>query len=165
MAIPREEFMKHATLSYIAGFLDGDGCINAQIVTRADYVLGFQVRVSVSFAQKTKRHWYLLWLKKQLPGGVLRRRKDGMSDYTFTGAAQVKTLLRALRPQLIIKRRQALVVLRIIEDLPTTKDPAAFLAVCEMVDHLADLNDSKKRVITRAYVIHKWAEAKAIDSP
>eukprot|EP01047_Picozoa_sp_COSAG01_P000436 COSAG01_NODE_8_length_44037_cov_102.614593_10_plen_59_part_00 len=42
--------------AYIAGFLDGDGSINAQIVQRKDYVLKFQIRVSVTFFQKTTRH-------------------------------------------------------------------------------------------------------------
>ncbi len=156
MAIPREECMNETTLAYIAGFLDGDGCVNAQIVTRRDYRLGFQVRVTVSFAQKTKRHWYLLWLKKQIPGGVLRRRGDGMSDYTFTGAAQIRALLMALRPHLRIKRRQATLVLSIIERLPATPDPDVFLAVCEHVDQIARLNDSKLRVIDRAYVVRQW---------
>ena len=43
-------------LSYIAGFLDGDGSIFAQMVKRDDYKLGFQIRVSISFFQKTTRH-------------------------------------------------------------------------------------------------------------
>ena len=43
-------------LSYIAGFLDGDGSIYAQIVKRSDYRLKFQIRVSISFHQKTTRH-------------------------------------------------------------------------------------------------------------
>jgi hypothetical protein len=43
-------------LSYIAGFLDGDGSIYAQIVKRADYRLRFQIRVSIGFYQKTTRH-------------------------------------------------------------------------------------------------------------
>ena len=43
-------------LSYIAGFLDGDGSIYAQIVRRSDYRLKFQIRVCIAFFQKTKRH-------------------------------------------------------------------------------------------------------------
>jgi hypothetical protein len=43
-------------LSYIAGFLDGDGSIYAQIIRRPDYRLRFQLRVSISFYQKTNRH-------------------------------------------------------------------------------------------------------------
>jgi hypothetical protein len=43
-------------LSYIAGFLDGDGSIYAQIVKRSDYRLRFQIRVCIGFYQKTTRH-------------------------------------------------------------------------------------------------------------
>jgi intein-encoded DNA endonuclease-like protein len=43
-------------LSYIAGFLDGDGCVNAQIIRRKNYELLFQIRVSVVFFQKTNRY-------------------------------------------------------------------------------------------------------------
>jgi intein-encoded DNA endonuclease-like protein len=43
-------------LSYIAGFLDGDGSIYAQIIKRSDYRLGFQIRVSITFYQKTTQH-------------------------------------------------------------------------------------------------------------
>ena len=37
--------------SYIAGFLDGDGSIMAQLVKRKGYKLGFQVRTSIVFYQ------------------------------------------------------------------------------------------------------------------
>lgn len=42
--------------SYIAGFLDGDGSIYAQIVKRPDTRLKFQIRVSIAFYQKTTQH-------------------------------------------------------------------------------------------------------------
>ncbi len=48
----------------LAGFLDGDGCINAQIIKRSGYRLGFQIRVSITFFQSTKRHWFLMELDK-----------------------------------------------------------------------------------------------------
>ncbi len=35
--------------AYIAGFLDGDGSIMAQLVFRKDYRLGYQIRVSIVF--------------------------------------------------------------------------------------------------------------------
>ena len=52
--------MKNLTESgfqhYVAGFSDGDGSINAQIVPRADYSLKFQIRFTITFFQKTSRH-------------------------------------------------------------------------------------------------------------
>jgi hypothetical protein len=43
-------------LIYLAGFIDGDGCILAQIVARNDYKYLFQIRVSIILYQKTTRH-------------------------------------------------------------------------------------------------------------
>ena len=43
-------------LAYLAGFVDGDGCINAQIVRKPGYKLKFQIRVTLSFYQKTTRY-------------------------------------------------------------------------------------------------------------
>ena len=53
------------TNAYIAGFLDGGGCLNAQIITRDDYRLLFEVRVTITFYQKSKRDWFIVWLKKK----------------------------------------------------------------------------------------------------
>ena len=135
---------------YIAGFLDGDGCLNAQIVRRNDYKLKFQIRVTVTFYQKTRRHWCLLWLKKKLGGcGSVRKRNDGiMSDYTITGLSEVTKVLKVLKPYIRIKRPQRKLLEEIIKALPTAKDPQTFIALCERVDLFEQLNDSKKRAIT-----------------
>jgi LAGLIDADG endonuclease len=135
--------------AYIAGFLDGDGCINAQIIKRPDYVLKYQIRVSICFFQKTKRHWFLIRLDKQLRCGTLRKRPDGMSEYSIVGIHSVANTLKALYPYLQLKKPHARLLLDIIENMPgTKKDAQNFLNLCEKVDRLAHLNDSKKRVIT-----------------
>jgi len=134
--------------AYIAGFLDGDGSINAQIVRRSDYILKFQIRVSVTFFQKTKHHWFLLQLKDQLKYGTIRKRNDGMSEYSIIGIDSVKNILYQLEPFVKIKKPQLKILLEIIEKLPTSKDPQTFIALCERVDHLGQHNYSKKRIIT-----------------
>lgn len=139
-------------LAYLAGFVDGDGCINAQIVRRKDYVLKFQIRVSVTLFQKTSRHWFLLQIEKSVGFGKPRKRPDGISEYTVVGSSSVKHLLTALLPFLRLKKKQAQFVLQIIDTLSKTQDPQAFVKLCEMVDTIADLNDSKKRTI-RASVV------------
>ena len=98
--------LSEATKYYIAGFLDGDGCINAQIVKRADYKLKFQIKVYVSFYQKTKHHWFLIWLHKNLEYGSIRKRNDGMSEYTITGPDPVQNFLKQLEPMVRIKKPQ-----------------------------------------------------------
>lgn len=50
--------------AYIAGFLDGDGCINAQLVRREDYVLKFQIRYTITFFQKKKASLVIIRISK-----------------------------------------------------------------------------------------------------
>ena len=45
--------MRRVELAYIAGFLDGDGCIMLQLVPRKGYVLGYQIRASIVFLSET----------------------------------------------------------------------------------------------------------------
>ena len=56
--------LTEADLHYLAGFLDGDGSIMAQIVKGNSYKYGYSIRVTICFYQKTKRHWFLLKLRK-----------------------------------------------------------------------------------------------------
>ena len=42
--------------AYIAGFLDGDGSIMAQIIKSETYKYGFTIRISIVFYQKTEKH-------------------------------------------------------------------------------------------------------------
>jgi intein/homing endonuclease len=42
-------------LAYLAGFIDGDGCINGQIIKSNDYKRKFKLQVSVVFYQKSSR--------------------------------------------------------------------------------------------------------------
>ena len=145
-----------ALRAYIAGFLDGDGCINAQILRRTDYRLGFQIRVSITFFQSTKRHWFLLTLQKKLPGGSLRKRKDGISEYSIVGPNLVQRVCEALLPYLQIKRRQAVLILEITKRLKKNQSQEDFLTLCHLVDQVGELNDFKKRTRSAALVKSEW---------
>ena len=137
--------LKKEEIAYIAGFIDGDGCILAQIVKRKDYKYRFQIRVSLIFYQKTKRHWFILWLKKKLKHGSVRMRNDNMSEYNIVGYEPVRQLLIELYPYLIIKRPLANLVLEIIDKVKTVDTKEDFLEVCQLVDKVAQFTDSKKR--------------------
>ena len=63
--------MDTTVLAYIAGFLDGDGSIFFQLVRRKDYCLGYQVRTSIAFYQKTENERILVWLKEQFLSGYI----------------------------------------------------------------------------------------------
>jgi len=148
--------LEEQVLAYYAGFLDGDGNINAQIVRRTGYRLGFQIRVSATFFQSTKREWFLLKLSKIFPGGTYRRRKDGISEYSLVGPTRLSSFLQKLLPHLQIKRKQAVLVLEIIGQLKKNQQPSDFLVLCQLADQIGKLNDSKKTIISTEVVQAEW---------
>lgn len=137
-------------LIYLAGFIDGDGCINAQIVRRKDYKLGFQIRVSIAFFQKTSRYFFIEWIHSIIKCGVIRIRKDGISEYTIIGIKNVRPFLEKISPFLIVKKKQSDLLLEIMKEmeLNSNKDKSSFLNLCKKVDLFMSLNDSKKRTMT-----------------
>ena len=134
--------------AYIAGFLDGDGCIMMQLVRRKDYVFGYQVRASIVFYQKTKHRPHLEWLKRKLKYGYVRDRNDGMSEYTIVGIRQVREILVLLEPYVRLKRKQIALAHRICEKIPKRVTPKSLIAIGKLVDRYAELNYSKKRTNT-----------------
>lgn len=147
--------MEPTDLAYIAGFLDGDGSIFFQLIRKNDYRLGFQIRPSLAFYQKTDNEQILVWLKEQLISGCLRRRGTGVSDYTIVEPPEVRRLLNELQPYVRLKRNQVRLGLEILDALPDAMEPDRFLALCRRVDEFRDLNYSKKRTITSALVEHQ----------
>ena len=140
--------------AYIAGFLDGDGCIMAQLVRRSGYVYGYQIRTSVVFYQKTNNERILRWLKIQLSEGYIRQRNDGMSEYTIVGMQAVKKVLGKLLPHLRLKKQLAKAMIKLINCWPVNGRPEVdyYLKLCRQVDATALYNYSKKRTITTATV-------------
>jgi len=136
-------------LSYIAGFLDGDGCINLQLVRRKDYRLGYQIRASVVFFQKSLHKPFLQWLKSVLGYGFIRDRKDGVSEYVITDLKAVVAVLESLQGYIRLKARQCELALEILTELINAQGISAeeFLVLAKKVDQFSELNFSKKRTI------------------
>ena len=150
------EVMAEKLFAYIAGFLDGDGCIMAQLVKRSGYVHGYQIRVSVVFYQKESKKYFLEWLKGQLKYGYVRVRNDHMAEYTIVGYESVYEVLTKLLPYLRLKKTIAQKVINLcvmgIKSSPKRISPTELLKRAALVDETAAYNYSKKRTTTRATV-------------
>lgn len=146
--------MEKEDLAYIAGFLDGDGCIMLQLIFRHDYVLGYQIRASVVFYQKQQYVSFLEQLKSRLMAGYIRVRNDGMAEYTIVGPKPVYNLLKDLQPYLQLKRRQADLALSVLAKMPTGRamNAVTLLKLAGEIDEFAQLNYSKKRTNTSLIV-------------
>ena len=147
--------MQNEEKAYIAGFLDGDGSIMAQLVSRKDYKLGYQIRVSVVFYQKSTHQEFLLWLKERLGYGYVRMRNDGMSEYTIVGLREVEYVLTLLYPFLRLKKALARDVLALIKQHPPQRKMSVskLISLSKLVDKTATFNYSKKRTNTSVEVL------------
>ncbi len=140
--------MTSEEFAYIAGFLDGDGCIMLQLIYRKDYRLGYQIRASVVFYQKQLNRPFLEELKNKIKTGYVRDRNDGMSEYTIVGSLAVQDVLKKLLPYLKLKRKQAELAVTILSKMPVSgRDMHAKLLfdLSTEVDKFEQLNYSKKR--------------------
>ncbi len=127
----------------------------AQLVHRKDYRLGYQIRTSIVFYQKTIHQDFLLWLKEQLGYGYVRARRDGMSEYTVVGFREVEHVLKLLYPFLCLKKELAEKVLLLIKQHPSQRKMTADILVnlSRLVDETARFSYSKKRTNRSEQVI------------
>ncbi len=144
--------MDPTILAYIAGFLDGDGSVFFQLIRKKDYCLGFQVRSSIAFYQKTENEQILIWLKQQFLTGYIRRRKTGISDYTIVESGEVRRILELIQPYVRLKREHVRLGLEILSKFPLNGDPTVLMTLSQLVDRFQDINYSKKRTITSSTV-------------
>ena len=160
MAVRRKKSLStlsEVDLAYISGIWAGDGSIHARIIPREDYVLKFQIYLSANLTQKTKRKHILLQLQKILGVGIVRDRGDGMSDLTLNGFDLVGPFLTQLVPYMRLKKRQANIALKIIEQHPLVRrNPIKFLELCVLADQIAAANDSKNRTHASQSVLQKF---------
>ena len=147
------------TKSYIAGFLDADGCVMFQLIRRKDYTYGYQIRASIVFYQKTNHRSHLEWFKKLFKVGYLRNRNDGMTEYTIVGLEPVIRILKLLQPYVHLKKKHVKLALKIYRLLKGKKNNpkkfnlANFIKASSLVDQFGTINYSKRRVNTSKKLI------------
>lgn len=146
-------------LTYLAGLIDGDGSIIAQNVRRHDYANKFQIRLTVQVTQRNKRREHLEQIKSLIGAGRIQVNKKAIANYQLTEASEVYNFLEQLLPYLRMKKKQAALVIRIIQQLPAAKvSKEEFLKLAELADQVASYNDSKKRTVTAAVVANELAD-------
>ncbi len=133
--------------AYLAGFLDGDGSIYVRLKPNSDYRYGFQVAPCVAFFQSSKDRKSFEEICNLIGNGYLRERNDGMLEYVMQKQQAIYSFLLDIRPFLILKKRQADLMLVILEKKMLVKSKEDFIALMELIDQFRELNYSKKRKI------------------
>lgn len=131
--------------AYIAGFLDGDGSIYVRLKPNSDYRFRFQIAPAIVFYQAEKEKHHLVWLQRKLGEGYLRKRKDGIVEYTIGDVKGIESFLHSILPYLRLKRKQAQLMLKVLDAKGKIKTAKEFVRLAELIDRFQELNYSKKR--------------------
>ena len=143
------KILKH---SYLAGFLDGDGSIHVRLKPNRTYRFGFQISPNIVFYQSKKEKQYLENLQKEYGFGYNRERKDGIVEWVIGDVESISKILQILLPHLVLKKKQARLMIQILRAKTCVKDAEAFLKLAELIDKFEELNYSRKRKINSATV-------------
>lgn len=143
-----------------------------QLISREDYVLGYQIRASIVFYQKRQYKSFLEEIKEKLAYGYIRERNDGMVEYTIVGLRPVEEILILLFPYLRLKKKQAQLALEIIGKIPrevklpkrSKMDAKLLMELSYEVDKFASLNYSKRRT-NRAKQVKDFLESHNLLNP
>lgn len=130
---------------YLAGFLDADGSIYVRIKPRKGYRYGFQVSPSVVFFQSSKERRKLEKIRDFCRLGYLRDRKDGITEWVVGDRKSIQVLIKRTLPYLVFKRKQAELMLDVLERHRKVKSKEDFLDLVEKIEQFKVLNYSKKR--------------------
>ncbi len=134
-------------IQYLAGLIDGDGCISAQCKYNESFAANrpYQIQVTLQITQDKKRIHILEKARDDMGVGNIRQRSNTSTicDLKTTSMAKVKDCLIQLQPHLQGKKKQANLVLRIIEQhKEALKDIDKFVKLLRLIEHVQKLNDA-----------------------
>ena len=139
--------LSNEQLAYVAGFLDGDGCI-ASNYERSKPDSSYRVRIRISFTQKSSRRIVLDTLRSWINSGVVAQYEhNDMAEYVIRDQKVVEQLLIAISPFLIVKKQHAEIAMQIIF---LKKEPYTADSLEKMKNHtiaIRALNHYPKRTI------------------
>ena len=124
--------------AYIAGFLDGDGAICANIERHSEKKFKFRVRISLDFYQHKKNVSELKFIRNALGEGYLGKSNRNTQKLSLKNQSTLKTILPELHRFTQIKKKQIEIALEILNISIETKED--LIKVAKMADKLSRLN-------------------------
>ncbi len=147
--------IKQQDWAYLAGFLDADGSIYVRVKPNNSYRYGFQISPSVVFFQSSKEKEKMVEIQKIFEAGYLRERKDGITEWTVGDQKSIRFIMENTMPFLRLKKKQAQLMLDVLDKKSEVKTKEDFVGVVERIDEFKTLNYSKKRKNDKEKVLAK----------
>ena len=125
--------------AYLAGLIDGDGCIMATIERHREKKFGFRIRVEVKVTQKESN--LLSRLSRKYKCGSVRANRTTF-DWIVRDTLHVEMLLHLIQPYTQSKKTQVVYALRILHARIETKKQLVLTA--QLADALSKCNVRSK---------------------
>jgi len=131
--------------AYLAGFIDGDGSIYVRLKPNSTYKYGFQISPYIILFQSIKEIEKFRKVCALINCGYMRERNDGILEYTINRRDEIIKFLKLIKPYLILKEKQADLMIKILNQKSKVKNKKDFNKLAELIDEFRKLNYSKKR--------------------
>ncbi|MEW5805701.1 MAG: LAGLIDADG family homing endonuclease [Patescibacteria group bacterium] len=128
-----------ADRAYLAGLIDGDGCIMATIEKHSEKKFGFRVRVTVKITQKESRLVY--FLAQQFRIGKIRYNRI-THDWIIRDKSEVLKILTMIEPYAKAKLKQIVIAKKILKSSDATR--FGLMKMARLADTLSKFNVRSK---------------------
>ena len=142
-----DQLISSTQRAYLAGFLDGDGSIYAQLKPNKSYRYGFQIVSYIVLFQSQKEKDNFAKICAMIQLGYLRIRKDGILEYIIGTQQGINNFIKLVEPYVIMKKSQVALLKKIIAEKNKIKNQKDFNALAKLIDTFRELNYSKKRKV------------------
>ncbi len=115
---PWEVNSRNISDGYIAGFLDGDGSIVVIVEKRPERKrFPYQIKLKINFTQHIRHKNMMMLLQEALGkvGSIRYIRTHSISELVIQKREDVEKILKRLLPHLILKQKQAKIMLAMID--------------------------------------------------
>ena len=132
-------------LAYIAGFLDGDGCIKGRIERSERAKFGSYIKINVSFTQHINSKHVLVWIKNQLQVGTISDYNipsKHLSEYVIFDGKFNERLLKNLKRYVVNKCQELNLALEILNLKDRSKNEESFKKAIKAALEIRRLNSS-----------------------
>jgi len=130
--------------AYLAGLIDGDGCIMATIERHSEKKFGFRVRVEVKLTLKERKLLEEFVHEFKMGHVSCNRRNTALAthDWIIRDKSDLVLLLEFIKPYSRLKRKQIVIALRILRNAVQTR--ADLTKNAELADTLSSFNVRSK---------------------
>jgi len=125
--------------AYLAGLIDGDGCIMATIEKHREKKFGYRIRIELKVTQKESN--LLEWLFQRYQRGRVTQNRSTF-DWIVRDKIDARYLLEFIRPYTKSKREQVDIALQILAMSDSTR--AQLLKMARLADALSKFNVRSK---------------------